>query len=129
VVDDNKNPTTTPLNNFPALYQAYELKKYPGGATVAQYDQMAKDYVDAMALALQEYYINNKPLLFPLASYEVFTDLAWGTLQEASIFNEKYKDGDPAKERILNRYRTESTGQSVETGTTKQQNPVGEPCN
>jgi hypothetical protein len=80
VVDDNKNPTTTPLNNFPALYQAYELKKYPGGATVAQHDQMAKDYVDAMALALQEYYINNKPLLFPLASYEVFTDLAWGTL-------------------------------------------------
>ena len=129
VVDDNKNPTTTPLNNFPALYQAYELKKYPGGATVAQHDQMAKDYVDAMALALQEYYINNQPLLFPLASYEVFTDLAWGTLQEASIFNEKYKDGDPAKERILNRYRTESTGQSVETSTIKQQNPIGEPCN
>ncbi|WP_165929958.1 hypothetical protein [Flavobacterium caseinilyticum] len=46
-----------------------------------------------------------------------------------SALSEKYKDGDPAKERILNRYRTESTGQSVETGTTKQQNPVGEPCN
>lgn len=80
VVDGNKNPTTTPLNNFPALYQAYELKKYSGGTTVGQHDQMAKDYVDAMALALQEYYINNQPLLFPLASYEVFTDLAWGTL-------------------------------------------------
>ena len=129
VVDDNKIPTTTPLNNFPALYQAYELKKYPGGATVAQHNQMAKDYVDAMALTLQEYYISNHPLLFPLASYEVFTDLAWGTLQEASIFNEKYKDDDPAKERILNRYRTESIGQSVETGTIKQQNPIGEPCN
>ena len=25
VVDDNKNPTTTPLNNFPALYQASHL--------------------------------------------------------------------------------------------------------
>jgi hypothetical protein len=128
VVDDNKNPTTSPLNNFPALYQAYELKKYPGGATVAQHDQMAKDYVDSMAMALQEYYLKTQPLFFKSTSYEVFSDLAWGTLQEASVFSEKYKDGDPAKERILNRYRTESTGRSVETGTTKQQNPVGQPC-
>lgn len=130
VVDDNVNPTTNlSLNNFSALYQAYELKIYPGGATVAQHDQMAKDYVDSMAMALQEYYINNQPLVLPLASYEVFTDLAWGTLQESSVFNDKYKDGDPVKERILNRYRAESTGQSVETGTTKQQNPIGKPCN
>lgn len=59
----------------------------------------------------------------------VHNDLAWGTLQEASIFREKYKDGDPVKARILNRYRTESSGRSVEVNTTLQQNPIGKPCN
>jgi hypothetical protein len=51
------------------------------------------------------------------------------TLQEASIFQQKFKDGNPAKERILNRYRCESNGQSIATGTPKQQNPIGKPCN
>lgn len=130
VVDDNNSPSTNlSLNNFSALYQAYEQKKYPGGVTVAQHDQMAKDYVDSMALALQEYYLNNNTTPYSIPSYEVFSDLAWGTLQEASIFQEKFKDGDPAKERILNRYSCESNGQSIATGTPKQQNPIGKPCN
>lgn len=130
VVDDNNTPTTNlSLNNFPALYQAYEQKKYPGGVTVAQHDQMAKDYIDSMAMTLQEYYLNNNPITYPFPSYEVFTDLAWGTLQEASIFQEKFKDGNPAKERILNRYRCESTGGTVGAGTPNQQTAVGKPCN
>lgn len=130
VVDDNNSPSTNlSLNNFSALYQAYEQKKYPGGVTVAQHDQMVKDYVDSMALALQEYYLNNNTTPYSIPSYEVFSDLAWGTLQEASIFQEKFKDGDPAKERILNRYSCESNGQSIATGTPKQQNPIGKPCN
>lgn len=58
----------------------HELKKYPGGASIAQYDQMAKDYVDAIALALQVYYLKTQPLFFKLASYKVLTDLAWNTL-------------------------------------------------
>lgn len=130
VVDDNNSPSTNlSLNNFSSLYQAYEQKKYPGGVTVAQHDQMVKDYVDSMALALQEYYLNNNTTPYSIPSYEVFSDLAWGTLQEASIFQEKFKDGDPAKERILNRYSCESNGQSIATGTPKQQNPIGKPCN
>lgn len=130
VVDDNNTPTTNlSLNNFSALYQAYEEKKYPGGVTVAQHDQMAKDYVDSMALALQEYYSNNSTIPYSNPSYEVFTDLAWGTLQEASIFKEKYKDGDPAKERILNRYKCESIGSAVASGTPSVQYPIGKPCN
>ena len=90
---------------------------------------MAKDYVDSMAMALQEYYLNNNPTTYPIPSYEVFTDLAWGTLQEASIFQEKFKDGDPAKERILYRYACESNGGTVGAGTPKQQTAVGKPCN
>jgi hypothetical protein len=130
VVDDNNNPTTNLLlNNFSYLYQAYEEKKYPGGPTVAQHDQMANDYIDSMAMVLEAYYISSTPLPFTIPSHEVFTDLAWGTLQEASIFREKYKDGDPVKARILNRYRTESSGRSVEVNTTLQQNPIGKPCN
>ena len=39
------------------------------------------------------------------------------------------KDGDPIKARILNRYRTESSGRSVEVNTTLQQNLIGKPCN
>ncbi|MBP4141162.1 hypothetical protein J3S90_05030 [Flavobacterium sp. P4023] len=50
-------------------------------------------------------------------------------MQEASIFQEKLKDGDSAKERILNRYKCESIGVTVETGTPKQQTAISKPCN
>ena len=130
VVDDNNTPSTNlSLDNFPALYQAYVEKKYPGGASVAQHDQMAKDYVDSMALALQEYYFSNITFPYSNPSYEVFTDLAWGTLQEASIFEEKFKNDTATKERILNRYRCESSSKIVEAGTPNQQIPIGKPCN
>lgn len=133
VVDDYNNPTTNlSLRNFSELYKAYEEKKYPGGPSAAQHNQMALDYVNAMASALQEYYYKNNPvdpIIFNNPSYITFTDLAWGTLSEAPIFDEKFKADDPERQRILDRYRTESIGRTVNAGTTNQQKPIGKACN
>ena len=62
-------------------------------------------------------------------NHGVFIDLAWGTLQEVSVIQEKFKDVNTAKERILNRYKCESILGTVETGTPKQQAAIGKPCN
>lgn len=59
----------------------------------------------------------------------MYSDLAWANLSEAPIFDEYFKDRENEKERILNRYRCESTGNIVQQGTVKEQKPVGRSCN
>ena len=55
--------------------------------------------------------------------------MAWGGLKDSPVFGEKYKPGSDDYVRILNRYRWESVGRTVETGTLLEQKPIGKPCN
>lgn len=114
---------------FPVLFQAYCDSKYPPNkneAANAHHEEMANQYVNAIALALQEYNLPNDPN--KLVPYQVYSDLAWAGLSEAPVFDENFKGKEEEKERVLNRYRCESNGSVVEAGSPKQQNPIGKPC-
>jgi hypothetical protein len=135
IVDDynasGNPPRNYDLNSFPSLFQAFCDKKYPPSGTTAanaHHSEMANQYVDAIASALQEY---NTGIAVPFGIQpdQIYTDLAWGGLNNTPVFDSKFPIGNIERERILNRLGCEQVGRSVETGTPKQQNPVGKPCN
>lgn len=121
---DEYTATNNPaiFNDFPLLFQKFVDKTYPGSKDLAHHDEMANTYVNAIALALQEY---NK-YADPNGSvpYQVYTDLAWGGLQEAPIFKVKYPIGSVEYNRIVGRYNSESVNFSINGQTV-----VGKPCN
>lgn len=84
---------------------------------------MAQKYARTIGATLQEFqtgvpvHANQEPL-------QVYTDLAWGGLQEAPIFAEKFPVGSPDYLRIKGRYDAEGTGRTVNGQTT-----IGKPCN
>lgn len=127
IVDDyNTYPTNAPFTDFPALYQAYVNKNFPGGATVAQHEAIAEKYVDAIAMALQEYNTNSLIVM----SNQVYSDLAWFGLRDTPIFKSKFKEGSPDFIRMQNRFLAEQGGRPVEIGTINQTSPVqGISCN
>jgi hypothetical protein len=120
---DNYTATNNPdiFNDFPTLFQKFVDKSYPGSKDFAHHDEMAKTYVDAIALALQEYNKTTDPN--GIVPFQVYTDLAWGGLQEAPIFKEKYPIGSTDYNRIVGRYNCESVNFSINGQT-----PVGLPC-
>lgn len=122
IVDDYNHTPSTLLPSFPELFEAYVKKTYPNPSD-AQHKEMADKYVDAMASALQEYDANFT------VPYQVYKDLAWGSLSEAPIFNKTYLPGTDENIRITNRYAAESSGHSTGQGTINQQNTIGKPCN
>lgn len=81
---------------------------------------MATDYVNAIASALQEFQ--------PGLDQQIYDDLAWGSLQEAPIFDILYPVGSSSRERIINRYNSEAVGHSIGQGINEQV-PVGLTCN
>lgn len=99
--------------------------KYPNSndKADAQHKEMADKYVDAMASALLEY---DAGYIVP---YQVYKDLAWGSLMDTPIFNKTYPPGNAETIRIINRYKAESSGHAVAQGTPNEQIPVGKPCN
>jgi hypothetical protein len=114
---DEKTITNNPnvLNNFPSLYQAYCDKNYPptnSQSINAHHDDMAQKYVKTIGAALQEFQTgvpvpaNQEPL-------EVYTDLAWGGLQEAPIFAEKFPVGSTDYLRIKGRYEAEGFNRTI----------------
>ncbi len=124
LVDDYKYTPSTGLPSFPELFEAYVKKEYPTSSDKqdAQHLAMANRYVDAMAAALQEYDANYT------IPYQVYQDLAWGTLSKAPIFEKTFPSGSANNIRITNRYGAESSGRVVGQGTPNQQTPVGKPC-
>lgn len=124
IIDDYNYTPSTNVANFPELFEAYVLKTYPnsGDKQDAQHKEMAIRYVDAMASALQVYDANFT------VPYEVYQDLAWGSLSAAPIFDKTYPPGTIENKRILNRYGAESSGHAIDQGTPNQQTPVGKPC-
>ncbi|MEO8237612.1 MAG: hypothetical protein ABI576_05835 [Flavobacterium sp.] len=127
--DKNTGGGLAVYGEFPVLFQAYFDSKYPPNKMETpnvHHEEMANLYVDAIAASLQEYNKANDPN--GLVPYQVYSDLAWAGLSEAPVFNEHFKGKEAEKERILNRYRCESNGSTVEAETPKQQTAAGKPC-
>lgn len=122
--DDYHNgnpPNPNAYNDFAVLFQLYVDKTYPSSNSVAHHEQMAIDYVDAIASALQEYQ--------PGLPQQVYDDLAWGGLSDAPIFNNTPSLTANDRTRILNRYEAEQRNLSIGEGTPNVQSPVSQPCN
>ena len=125
IVDDYNYTPSTALPSFPELFEAFVLKEHPTSKDKqdAQHLAMANKYVDAMASALQEYDANY------IVDYQVYKDLAWGSLRDAPIFEKTFPTGSTDNIRIANRYKAESSGHAVDIDTPNQQCPIGKPCN
>ncbi|TPG44053.1 hypothetical protein [Flavobacterium pectinovorum] len=124
LVDDytaKNNPAI--FNDFPTLFQKFVDKKYPGSKDSAHHDEMANSYVNAIGAALQEFQtgIAVKEGETP---NQIYTDLAWGGLQEAPIFMQKFPVNSEEYKRIIGRYNGESTNSTINGQT-----PAGKPCN
>ncbi|MFV8358816.1 hypothetical protein [Flavobacterium sp. LS1P3] len=121
---DNYTATHNPaiFNDFPTLFQKFVNNRYPGSKDLAHHDEMANTYVNAIASALQEYNKSDDPN--GIIPFQVYTDLAWGGLQEAPIFKEKYPVGSSEYNRIVGRYNSESVNFTV-----NRQTVVCKPCN
>jgi hypothetical protein len=136
IVDDYKsNPLNNQflydLNSFPSLFQAYCDKKFPPALGTSQnihHLEMANYYVDAISRALQEYQ-TGIPVATNSIPNQICTDLAWGGLNSTPVFEDTYPIGNPNRERILNRYAAEQTGNTIGAGTTNSQTPISQPCN
>jgi hypothetical protein len=126
VVDDyNTYPTNTPFTDFPELFKIYVSKiNKVDNAEIAQHEDMANKYVDAIASALEEYQVNTPPLLSSLADKQVFLDMAWSGLQNTDVFDAKFPLGSANRTRILARISAELNGIYSQG-----QYAVGQPCN
>lgn len=123
LVDDytaKNNPAI--FDDFPTLFQKFVDKKYPGSKDSAHHDEMANTYVNAIGAALQEFQTG---LSVPNGQVpnQVYTDLAWGGLQEAPIFKQKFPEGSLDYNRIIGRYNGESVNSTINGQT-----PIGKPC-
>ena len=121
---DNYTASSNPaiFNDFPTLFQKFVDHTYSGSKDFAHHDEMANTYVNAIGSALQEYNKSDDPN--GIIPFQVYTDLAWGGLQEAPIFKEKYPVGSSEYNRIVGRYNSESVNFTING-----QIVVGKPCN
>lgn len=124
--DSSKNPAI--FIEFPTLFQKYVDTKYPGGKAAAQHEEMANTYVEAIGTALQEFQTGIS-LPYGVKPDQVFTDLAWGGLRDADVYEKKFPVGTAERLRIDNRLASEQTGNTIGAGTPQQQTTIGKPCN
>lgn len=125
----NGTPSNSNIyNDYVYLFNFYVTKNRP--ESVNSYDvhhqQMATDYVDAIARSLEEYQTG---IAVPSTSKpnQIYSDLAWGGLSDAPVFNTDVLTDDD-RERIINRYSSEQTGHSAGEGKNAQ-TPIGKKCN
>lgn len=130
--DDYHNgnpPNPNAYNDFAYLFDLYVNKKYPNSQSPSiHHQQMAIDYADAIARALQEY-DTGLPVSENQQPDQVYSDLAWGGLQEAPIFNTLFPEGSIERNRVINRYKCESQGNTYGYDFPPAQTPIGQPCN
>jgi hypothetical protein len=118
------------FSEFPELFQAYCDKKYPPYPNQnidAHHVEMANTYVNAIGSALQEFQ-TGIPVNYGSIPNQVYTDLAWGGLKDAPIYNKMFPLGSPDRERVEYRYACEQTGRIVGSGNPNAQTPIGKPC-
>ncbi|WP_116787210.1 hypothetical protein [Flavobacterium psychrotrophum] len=126
IFDDYHNgvpQNSSAYNDFPTLFQKFVDKTYPGSSIQAHHEEMANQYVNVMASALQEYQTGT-PVTEGAAPQQIYTDLAWGSLQEAPIFNTLYPNENNNRSRIIARYNSELIGYPTQGAS-----PVGNTCN
>ncbi|OXG00005.1 hypothetical protein [Flavobacterium araucananum] len=116
------------FNEFPVLFQAYVNIKYPQQTEDKQHLEMANNYVEAIGAALQEFQ-TGVSLANGVKPDQIYTDLAWGGLREAPIYEKTFPTGTAERLRIDNRLAAEQTGHAIGEGTAQQQTPMGKPCN
>ena len=134
IYDDYYNgnpPNPNAYNDFSYLFDFYVKKKYPTSTDPADihHQQLATDYTDAIARALQEYQTGT-PVPNNVPPDQIYSDLAYGSLKDTpAVFDALFPLGNPNRQRILNRYACEQVGSTIGAGTPAEQNPIGQPCN
>ncbi|TDW46619.1 hypothetical protein EV144_106293 [Flavobacterium sp. 270] len=129
LVDDysgSQNPVV--FNDFSVSFQKFVDTKYPGSKQDTQHEEMANTYIEAIGGALQEFQ-TGVPLSNGQKPDQIYTDLAWGGLIDAPIFEKEFPQGTNERLRIENRLASEQTGNIIGAGTSQQQIPLGKPCN
>lgn len=123
-------PNLNSLSDFTNLFHYYVTLKYPLSLNSYdfQHQQMATDYVDAIARALQEYQ-TGIPVPNTSQPNQIYNDLAWFGLIDTPVFDNMFPIGNPNLQRILNRGAAEQTGNAIDAGTPNAQFPIGNPCN
>ncbi|SDH91052.1 hypothetical protein SAMN04488062_11766 [Flavobacterium omnivorum] len=126
IVDDyNTYPTNAPFTDFPELFKIYVSKiNNVDNAEIAQHEDMANKYIDAMASALEEYQKSTTGIPSSLADKQVFLDMAWSGLQGTAVYNKKSQEGIIDDTRITARIGAELNGVYSQG-----QYAVGQPCN
>jgi hypothetical protein len=130
--DDYHNtnpPNLSAYNDFAYLFHHYVTLKNPTSINPAdiQHQQMATDYADAIARALQEYQ-TGIPVPSTSIPEQIYSDLAWGGLIDAPVFDATYPVGNPNRQRILNRYEAEQRNLPIGV-IPNVQIPASLPCN
>ncbi len=126
----NTNPQNlNAYNDFAGLFHHYVTLKNPASTNAADvhHQQMATDYVDAIARALQEYQ-TGIPVPSTSIPEQIYSDLAWGGLSDAPVFDAIYPVGNPNRQRILNRYEAEQRNLPIGV-IPNVQIPASLPCN
>ena len=115
--------------DFPTIYEAYvqqQINKNQNILVNAHHELIAKNYVNVIAAAIQEFK-TGIPVVLGNASQE-YTDLAMSGLWGTTFFNKKYPN-DPnnanynERQRIIKRVQAEKIG-----GQFGPISPIGTPC-
>ncbi len=124
LVDDLDYGETSNLNTFSILWDYYVNHFNGGVGDIAQHNQMAESYVNAMASALQEYQTGIQ-VSSSQQPQQIYKDLAWGGLGNTPPFNALT---DSEKDRIIavNNAECHNTQQNANGNNYF---PISRPCN
>ncbi|MDQ1164852.1 hypothetical protein [Flavobacterium sp. SORGH_AS_0622] len=126
---NSSTPNPNAYNDFSYLFNYYVTLNRPTSIDPADihHQQMATDYVDAIARALQEFQTG---IVVPETSnpQQIYTDLAWGGLSETPVFLASFPNAND-RQRILNRYEAEQRNLTIGEGSPNTQSPISQPCN
>lgn len=129
LLNENRTLGASIIYDFPTIYEAYvqeQIIKNPNTLPDAHHEKIADKYVNAIASLIQEFH-TGVPVSSGFPS-QVYLDLAWGGLQNTTIFNKNYPN-DPNhknyqdRERILGRIIAEKKGEVYGINS-----PIGTPC-
>lgn len=122
LLDDADNTNPDALNDFPLLFELSVVKNFGLESVSIHHEIMANKYVDIFSRALQEF---NSGVAVPesVEPEQIYKDLAWGSLQDASIYQTTDDLTAADRDRINKRYAAEIFNFTVGTEV-----PAGTPC-
>jgi hypothetical protein len=124
--DDYTQTGNTTLYSFPDLWNYYVINRTGNGANLAQHTQMANNYVNIIACAIQEIQTG---ISVPAGTQplQIYQDLAWGGLEDTPAYIAK---SSTEKNRIqnVNNAEADNTIQNNVSGVPTYF-PISIPCN